>query len=303
MDRELNPIDREGTLLARAPTRGSQVQNAEAGMPEESKDSPHRSDCERAQESRTLRPVRIGRQVYSISHDEVRTMYDIGRFRIIRDQDLAAFRYRSKEALMKQDVQALLAQGLIQRKTLWTGRNKDVNALLALTKAGKKLLKRQDGIPSDQALYTGFVKPAELHHDASIYSVFQREAAQIEKDGGRIRRVVLDYELKKKVYSPLAKAKVLGPAQYTKQQAEIARQFGLKVVNGHITLPDLRIEYETSSGVAGHMDLEVASKDYHGSHAAEKAAAGFKIYAAPDVAARLTRGLEEREITAEIFWL
>ncbi len=38
------------------------------------------------------------------------------------------------------------------------------------------------------------------------------------------------------------------------------------------------------------MDLEVASGSYHGSHAAEKAAAGFRIYATQDTAARLTAG-------------
>ncbi len=258
---------------------------------------------EQEQDSRARRPVRMGRQIYSISRDEIRTLYDIGRFRAIRTEDLARFHYGQKETPMNQDLQSLTGQGLIQRKTRWTGRHKEVETFLALTKSGKQLLKRQASIPSDQALYTGFVKPAELRHDAAVYPVFQREAAQIEKEGGRIRRVVLDYELKKKSYSPLAKAKALPPAEYTKQQAEIARQFGLKVVNGHLTLPDLRIEYETRSGTSAQIDLEVATESYHGSHAAEKAAAGFKIYAAPEVAARLSRALEEREITAEILWL
>ncbi len=302
MDREINPADRGDALIPRSSSaRSNGSESSGAANSKGLLDDRH--NAEKEYESRTQRPVRIGRQVYSISSDEIRTMYDIGRFRVIRDQDLVAFRYRSNQPPMRQDVQALLRQGLIQHKTIWTGRNKEVNTLLALTKAGKQLLKRQEGIPSDQALYTGFVKPAEIHHDAEVYPVFQRESAQIEKEGGRIRRVVLDYELKKKAYSPLAKAKALPPAEYAKQQAEIAREFGLKVVNGHIALPDLRIEYETPSGATGHIDLEVASKDYHGSHAAEKAAAGFKIYASPDVAARLSRALEEREITAEILWL
>ena len=68
-------------------------------------------------------------------------------------------------------------------------------------------------------------------------------------------------------------------------------------------MPDLRIEYEDRHGVSAQIDLEVASESYHGSHAAEKAAAGFRIYAAPDLAARLSRALEEREITVEILSL
>lgn len=302
MDRDMERVDREQAPNPQ-PSLARQNRRESGGKSEESHENPTQLSREQDHETRTRRPVRIGRQVYSINTDEIRTMYDVGRFRLIGEHDLVAFRYGRNEGLMKQDVQALLVQGLIQRKTVWTGRHKDVRAFLALTKAGKKLLKRQDSIPKDQALYTGFVKPAELNHDAAIYSVFQKEARQIEKAGGHIRRLILDYELKKKAYSPLAKAKALSPAEYAKQQAEIARQFGLKVVNGHIALPDLRIEYETASGTSAHLDLEVATKDYHGSHAAEKAAAGFKIYASSDVAGRLSRALEEREITAEILWL
>ena len=80
--------------------------------------------------------------------------------------------------------------------------------------------------------------------------MFKREAAEIEKVDGRVRRVVLDYELKKRVYPALAKAKALSVSEYTKAQAEIARAHGLKVVNKHIVLPDLRIEYEDRHGIA-----------------------------------------------------
>ena len=39
-----------------------------------------------------------------------------------------------------------------------------------------------------------------------------------------------------------------GSAEYRKRQAEIAAQHGLKVIRGHIQLPDLRIEYQTRDG-------------------------------------------------------
>ena len=247
--------------------------------------------------------ARDGRRVYSVSPDERQTMVDIGRFRIVDTEDLAGFRYLGKEGQMCQDLKALTAQGLIQTKTVWTGRDREVMTYAALTKAGKRLLIRQQTVPTGQEIYSGFVKPAELRHDAGIYPMFRREASRIEQEGGRIKRVVLDYELKKKAYSPLAKARTLSREEYIKRHAEIAREHGLKIVNGHITLPDLRIEYEDSRGVSGQIDLEVASESYHGSHAAEKAAAGFKIYASPDTAERLSRALEEREITAEIFSL
>ncbi len=230
-------------------------------------------------------------------------MYDIGGFRVIAGADLVALRYKGNVAQTEQDLRSLAKQGLLQQKSVWTGKSGEVDSFWALTKAGKRFIKRHYPVPPGQALYTGFVKPKELRHDAAIYRVFHREAAQIIKDGGRVTRIVLDYELKKKAYSPLAKAKALPPAEYAKRQAEIAMAHGLKVINGHIVLPDLRMEYTDRHGVAAQVDLEVASKDYHGSHAAEKAAAGFKIYASADTAERLTRALDEREISAEIFSL
>lgn len=247
--------------------------------------------------------VREGSRIYSLSADERETMFDIGRFRTVSTTDLADLKYQGNPSQMRADLHSLLTQGLIQRKTVWTGRDKETETFWTLTKTGKRFLKKQPTVPSAQALYTGFVKPAELRHDAAIYRVYHYEAAKIQKEGGRVLRIVLDYELKKKAYSPLAKAKALPPAEYAARQAEIAREHGLKIVNGHITLPDLRMEYVDSRGVSAQMDLEVASESYHGSHAAEKAAAGFKIYASPDTAGRLSRALEEREITAEILWL
>jgi len=260
-------------------------------------------DTERDRETRVHRPVRSGRQIYSISPDERETMYDMGRFRVLSAEDLAALKYRGNQAHMRQDLRSLAAQGLVQRKSVWTGRDGETDTFWTLTKTGKRLIQRLYPVPKGQAIYTGFVKPAELRHDAAIYRMYHLEAARIEKEGGRIRRVVLDYELKKKAYSPLAKAKALSPAEYVKRQEEIAREHGLKVVNRHIVLPDLRIEYEDRHGVSAQIDLEVASESYHGSHAAEKAAAGFRIYASADTAARLSRALEEREITAEILSL
>ena len=78
-----------------------------------------------------------------------------------------------------------------------------------LTKAGKRVLEQLHRQPSQPAFYAGLVKPQEGAHDASIYRMHQAEATQIAKRRGAIRRVVLDYELKKKVYSPLAKVGAL----------------------------------------------------------------------------------------------
>jgi hypothetical protein len=322
MDRTLDPGDRSEARTPAQPARGGAaskdaVSRRVEGRSRKTRDAypaerpeqvhadrpraPHPSPRQR--EDRMQRPASGGRRVYSVSADQRQTMADVGSFRTVTTKDLVEFRYQGNTARMRQDLRSLSAQGLIQRKIVWTGRDREKETFWALTPSGKRMLKRGGSLPSGQAIYAGFVKPAELRHDAAIYRMYQRESERINKEGARIQRVVLDFELKKKAYSPLARAKALPPKEYAKRQSEIAREHGLKVVNGHIALPDLRIEYETADGTPERIDLELATASYHGSHASEKAAAGFKMYADPATAARLSAALDEREITAEILWL
>jgi hypothetical protein len=132
---------------------------------------------------------------------------------------------------------------------------------------------------SRQSVYAGFVKPREIAHDTAIYRLYQAEAARIEREGGRTTRVVLDFELKKGAYAPIARARRISVAEYRRKQADVARENCLKVVDGKIRFPDLRIEYETSRGEAARVDLELATEHYRGDHMATKDRAGFKICA------------------------
>jgi hypothetical protein len=174
-------------------------------------------------------------------------------------------------------MRSLRSQRLLSQQTLLhRGRRL---AVVTLTKDGQKLLRRDDQLSSGQAIYAGLVKPREAPHDAAIYRMYQAEAASIRARGGTVRRVVLDYELKRKVYAPLAKVRPqLKPEEYAKRQAEVATANGLEVVNGKIPLPDLRIEYQTRDGEMTKVDLELATDHYKASQLAEKASAGFVVY-------------------------
>jgi len=239
---------------------------------------------------------------YVLSPDARETAKEIGRFRVLAVRDLARHKYSGDANRLRHDLDALTRQGLLQRRTIWAGKQAGKTEFLALTEEGKRVAERASN-QTGQVFYDRFVKPAEILHDAAIYRMYQAEAQRIEKAGGSLRRVVLDYELKRKAYSPLAKAKALPPLEYARRQQEIARENGLKVVQGHITLPDLRIEYETAAGEPARVDLELATKHYHGSHLAAKAEAGFKLYSTEASVGRHSSVLEEREITAEIFSL
>lgn len=286
-------MNRDITQDQRIALERPQVENASDPRPQ-----PERA---RARQERNADSERDrGLQVSPAERD---TMYEIGRFRTVALQDLARNKYANNAAQMRQGLRSLIAQGLIQRHTACIGKNRAALAVLVLSKRGKEFLEHARDIPSRQAIYAGFVKPSEVAHDAAIYRMYQAEALLIEKRGGAIRRVILDYELKRKIYSPLAKAKQISAVEYRRQQKEVARENGLKVVAGKIPLPDLRIEYRTRDGEAARVDLELATRHYHGSHMSAKAAAGFKMYAAEGSSSFLSRVLDEHDITAELLSL
>jgi hypothetical protein len=227
------------------------------------------------------------REYEALSASQRAALREIGRFRTVSAEDLLRIQYRGELGAWRQDFAVLSSQKLLDQRSVVVamhskkhGKTLRSFTVVALTKRGKNLVRRCDpeARASHQALYAGIVKPREVAHDAAIYRMYQAEAAGIEGSGGRIKRVVLDFELKKRVYSPLAKARTAAPLEYARKQAQVAQENGLKVVQGKIRFPDLRIEYETATGDAARVDLELATEHYRGEHMAVKGQAGFKIY-------------------------
>lgn len=113
--------------------------------------------------------------------------------------------------------------------------------------------------------------------------------------------MVLDYELKGQLYSALSKIDPDKNAEYNRMY--VANRHGLKVVDGKIPIPDLRIEYETEARDIEHVDLELATREYRSQGMADKARAGFHLFARHQDLPRLRRVLNEQELTARIFTL
>ena len=145
------------------------------------------------------------------------------------------------------------------------------------------------------------IHQAPRSHHADLYRLYQKAAEKIEEQGGRNLRVVLDYEMKKRLYRDLAK---LGPDRdSSKNKHLVAERHGFQVVRGKIPVPDIRIEYEARDGDRARVDLELATSHYRGRSLAEKVRAGFSIYAHAEDASKLRRVLDQRELTAEILSL
>jgi hypothetical protein len=239
-------------------------------------------------------------RTYTVRSSEIGTLAEIGKFRAVATEDLEEFRYYGEKDRMRPDLANLIRQGLVAEKSI-PHSDTAPRRLLTLTKKGHQFLLSTGTVPRNQATHYGFTKPREAHHDADLYRLYQKAAKDIERQEGKNPRVVLDYELKKRVFHDLAK---LGPEMHSAEsKREIAEKHGLQLVHGKIPLPDLRIEYEDHEGNIARVDLELATEHYRGSNLAEKVRAGFSLYARAQDAPGLRRVLDQSELTAEILSL
>jgi len=271
-------------------------------------EAPGRADSTEIREQRSSREERhesprthyVRDRAYLLRDSEMHSLTEIGKFRVVSVSDLAKYAYGGDRERMEKDIRGLARQSLLRDKTLEISQKKTLR-VVTLTKAGHRLLTKTKQIPDNQPIYHGLVKPREVKHDADLYRLYQKEAARIERAGGRPVRVLLDYELKRNLNRDLA---LLGPEKDDPNAKErIAEKHGLQVVNGRIPVPDMRVEYETPELDLRHVDLELATRDYRPRAMAEKASAGFSLYGRSEDVSRLRRVLDEREITAGILTL
>jgi DNA-binding MarR family transcriptional regulator len=223
-------------------------------------------------------PVTNGDRTYQLRESEVKILATVGTFRSVPAHDLAGA--PSGRDVWLGDLKHLSEQGLIERTTVTI--NHEPSTVFTLTREGRDLLEShqhtEDG-RANQSYYADAVKPRELGHDAQLYRLFQEEAAKIEAAGGRIERVVIDAELKREYQTFLNR-----PDRDDEDHADDMRAFAdawdLPVIDDHLALPDLRIEYETADGRLDHRDVELVSEHYSRGQMAAKAQAGFSMYRA-----------------------
>ena len=248
--------------------------------------------------------VRGPDRAYRIRGSESATLVTVGTFRVVFERDLRDGPYHGDATRLAQDVAALAAKDLLERRTLACDDSGQGMGVLALTGQGHALLERnridhETMTRGRQAVHAGWSKPRELVHDASLYRMYQVEAAAVEARGGVVRRVLLDEELKREVYARANRAPVcssdlrsagLADAR-SERLEEAANRLSLPVVDGHVEFPDVRIEYDDPALGRTRVDLELVSDAYHRGHVATKQRAGFALYSAAGDAARGIRSL------------
>ena len=221
-------------------------------------------------------PVQHRGRTYRLGHADVQTLATLGTFRVVRADDLQPM--ASPRGAHTGHLRHLRDQGLMDVKTVMI--NRQPVAVAVLTREGKSVLEahqdRSDGRPA-QDFHAGLVKPREIAHDAQLFRLFQAEAARIEEEGGRVQRVILDYELKRDYQTFLNRPT---RAHDGEDVSTFVAAHHLTLVDGHVELPDLRIEYETPESPLTHRDVELVTEHYSRAQLAGKSAAGFSMYRA-----------------------
>jgi DNA-binding MarR family transcriptional regulator len=243
----------------------------------------------------------IPERSYEVGESQAKTMADVGTFRTIALSDLTHVRYGGNEKQALAEVNNLLRQKLLRRSIS----QPDRAVYLTLTPEGHRFLLARNGLGAheNQVFYHGFVKTRETEHDAAIYQLYQKECENIVASGGKVTRVILDFELKKSLNRKLARLSSLPEDEKEERKSEVAKEDGLIVVKGKIQIPDLRLEYDDRDHNPAKVDLELATGHYRHASLAAKSSAGFKIYASANDAVRLRPAMADPEIMQEIFSL
>jgi hypothetical protein len=230
------------------------------------------------------RPVRDRDVSFELRGSEVRILATSGAFRVVPSKDLVDHQNRPTDP-RHGDLWALRESGLVQTIPYVVGREK--TALVTLTERGQHLLethRNRDAEEPRQQFYAGVVKPRELSHDAQLYRAYLHAAERLRTKGAVVRRVVLDYELKRDYQRFLRELNrerrraERDADALNRDVADWAKRHDLPVIDGHVHFPDVRIEYERPDGERQLEDVEVVTPHYRGAYAAAKGRTGFSCY-------------------------
>jgi hypothetical protein len=228
-------------------------------------------------EGRNREEVRDQGRTYHLRGSEVDLLERAAQYRVTFTDDL---RQDAGDAdRFKDDLRSLKEQGLIEERTVTRLRERRVADVVSVTSAGKAVLDhhRDPDHDSGQMYYSGWVKPNEVWHDASLFRMVRQVETELERQGSRVQRVVLDDELKGSAYRAFQEVRSHGdPDRYAR--LAVAEAQGLHVERDHFVFPDVRLEVQDRDGTERTVDLELVTKDYHRGHLSGKAGAGFRMF-------------------------
>jgi hypothetical protein len=236
-------------------------------------------------------PVRHRGRDYSLRGSEARLLTTVGALRVVNAADVREPGQSARAA--ERDVERLREAGLVDTFTAVVDGERAT--VLTLSEDGLDLLesvRHDERTGPEQAFHAGPATRRELQHDLKVLHAYRDAAEQIRGAGGRVRRVVLERDLKREyqrfLQAPNRERKSGGgrPARDAAEITRWAEEHRLPTQDAHVQFPDARVEYEHADGRFDFQDLEVVTPHYRGAHAAAKARSGFRAHHA--TGARIT---------------
>jgi DNA-binding PadR family transcriptional regulator len=220
---------------------------------------------------------------FNLRGSETRTLSTVGAFRVVPASRLRDDSGRPADP-RSGDLRNLREQGLVETVRI-PGHG---DHAVVLTKSGRELLERHRDPDQGgrQTFYAGLKRARELEHDSQVFDAYLDAAHRLHEQGGRIDRVVLDYEMKRDYQKWLHENDAKRDdydGHPDRDQDEIrlwAMDHDLPYFDDQVHFPDLRIEYEDRDGRQRHEDIEVLTIHYRGAHGAAAARSGFTCYGA-----------------------
>lgn len=228
-------------------------------------------------EGRERQDVRHQGRIYHLRGSEVDLLERAAQYRVTFTEDFK--QNAADDKRFKDDLSSLKEQGLIAERTVTRLREGRVADVISVTQSGKTLLDhhRDPDHHSGQMYYSGWVKPSEVWHDASLFRMVRQVEAELAQEGSRIQRVVLDDELKGAAYRAFQEARSQGESDRDARLA-VAEAQGFHVDRDHFVFPDVRLEVQDRDGTERSIDLELVTKEYHRGHLSGNAGAGFRMF-------------------------
>ena len=208
---------------------------------------------------------------------------------------------------------ALERDGLIAVRKVWAGRKG--YQVYSLTGRGRDLIawnarRRRRKADEDEELDAQrfWASPGDvrqLRHDHHVFDAVMQDTEELREQGGRIRRVRLETELR----GILAEAgetarQTEGDLGADRARREAAERIGLRVCAEAVPLPDALVEVEDADGARSVRAVEVVTGSYTPTQVREKQRAGFRLYALAGFASerRRRRTVKEVDVPFPLSW-
>ncbi len=214
----------------------------------------------------------------------------LGTYRVISRRGLVEFAFDGHPFAASRTLAGLERRGLLACSLVPRGRRG--YQVFSLTPAGRDLIAERrrrrrreeddERAADDQRFWSGFGDVRQLAHDHRVFEAVMQDSEKLRAEGGRIRRVRLEPELRALLSSAGETARVAaGPDAARAARCREARRIGLAVFERDVPLPDALIEVEDARGRVVVRGIEVVSGSYTRAQVRAKRLAGFRLYSVP----------------------